>query len=816
MTDTESVLYNGLADGDDLTISTPNAHITPGVFAGSGTVAAFDAASNSLLGLSYENVNGNVTISGATAVIQGTSGDDHISVSAAGIVTVSNSNNVIQNTFDASAFTSLLINGLGGDDTIDIAPSGLFGGGVTVIGGEPSQGSDTVNVTTPTNSTIDFSNSTITGVVGGSVSLVGVETLNVNGVAATANAWTVNNYGAVTDVHTLNLNPGGDASDTIDLNTTGGPDTIRYTPLSATSATIERLEGGPVLNVSGFTNADDNLSLNAGGNVDAVQVVAPAGNDAILVTQGGVGTRVTVTAGGNPSGGVKWVPLDFTSVNSLEVDGGAGNDRVDVDNSNGLVNLSSGITVDGGDGADSLQLIGSTAVDTDVYTAGPAAGSGNIVQSAAAVTQSVFFKNLEPVLDLVTSAVLTVNASNGDNAINYTQGSSAANGLVSIDNQETLEFSNKTALTINAGAGDDTINLNNATTPTGLASIAVNSGDPTASDTLIVNGRVNTADIITYTPATTTSDTGSVAITGLPIVNFTTTERLVINGQNGGPGGAGDLLTIATNNLSAGQTEILTPGSTFDSGHVDFRDRPGGSNPTAVPVDFLALGVAGSLTFTDVGRFDNLIYNGTALNDNFTVDAAGQVVLNTQIPVNTSSINSLTLAGLSGDDTFNVAGNHNLPGIAIEGGDPSASDVVNFTGDGTGAVTVDLGAGTIQEAGFGAVGLSGVEVANLDTGGNTLTVNGTAGADTLAATPTGANARFVPGLFGRHGPERPGRHARLAHAPLAGLQCQQRQRRGRRLRHQWQRRQRHAVRRGQPERRYRLTSTTRPPAPTPC
>src|SRR5262249_13998873 len=144
-------------------------------------------------------------------------------------------------------------------------------------------------------------------------------------------------------------------------------------------------------------------------------------------------------------------------------------------------------------------------------------------------------------------------------------------------------------------------------------------------DTLIVNGRVNTADVITYTPATTTFDTGAVAITGLPTVNFSGLEHLTINGQNGGPAGGADTLTINTQNLSSGETEVLTPGAAFDAGHVDFTNRPGGVNPLGVPVDFLNLGVGSNLTFTDVGRFDNLVYNGTAGSDHFTVSNTGVV-----------------------------------------------------------------------------------------------------------------------------------------------------------------------------------------------
>ena len=143
---------------------------------------------------------------------------------------------------------------------------------------------------------MNFTTNQVTGVVGGPISLSGVEDLTINGLDGTPNAFAVTGYGSATDVKTLNLN-GGDTnnndSDTIDITATAGPDTIQYTPLSASTGTVQRLEGGPVINISGFNNADNDLSLNASGNIDAVQVVAPAGNDLIQVIQGGLGTRVT-------------------------------------------------------------------------------------------------------------------------------------------------------------------------------------------------------------------------------------------------------------------------------------------------------------------------------------------------------------------------------------------------------------------------------------------------------------------------------------------------------------------------------------------
>ena len=167
--------------------------------------------------------------------------------------------------------------------------------------------------------------------------------------------------------------------------------------------------------------------------------------------------------------------------------GGLGDDRLDVDNSSGLVSLANGITYDGGDGSDTLRLIGATPVTSDIYSVGPDVGSGNYIQSDGVSTQRVFFHNLEPVIDL-TVGPLTVNGTAGDDAINYSDDPlNPGNGLVSIDNFETISFLNKTSLTIDAGAGSDTINVNSQTNPLGLASVTVNGGDPTGSDTLIVN-----------------------------------------------------------------------------------------------------------------------------------------------------------------------------------------------------------------------------------------------------------------------------------------------------------------------------------------
>ncbi|HYW70658.1 MAG TPA: hypothetical protein VE961_06475, partial [Pyrinomonadaceae bacterium] len=526
----------------------------------------------------------------------------------------------------------------------------------------------------------------------------------------------------------------------IATNLAGGPgnDVLIGSPLN------DNLDGGPGDDTFIGNGGTDLIGGGSGSSVgDSILVSGTSGDDTINLSTDATGHLLATVNGATTTyedflGG----PVSTSGIEHIIVQGLAGKDTLTVDSTNGPVPIP--INYDGGDDQDSLVLTGGTAT-ADTYTPGPSVEAGVSELVIGGVTQTVSFTNIEPVSDLVAGP-LTVNGTNANNAINYTQGPGGGifvgnTGLVTVDNLESCEFNNKTDLVINGLAGDDTINLDNTTTPAGLTGIiTVNGGDPTASDTLIVNGQVNAADAFTYLPSIPTSDSGSVSDTGLPQVNFATIEHLVINGRNLGPGGGADSLTINTTNLSAGETEILTPGSQFDSGHVDFRDRPGGFNPLAVPVDFTKLGVGSSVTFTDSGRFDSLIYNGTPLNDTFSVTATGTVGLNTQIPVNTPSITNLILAGLDGDDTFNVAGNHNLGGVIVQGGNPSASDVLNFNGNGAAAVNTTLPAQTVAEAGFNNVTFSGVEVINVNAAGAADKLNDSVAADSLTFTPTAANA----------------------------------------------------------------------------
>lgn len=308
-----------------------------------------------------------------------------------------------------------------------------------------------------------------------------------------------------------------------------------------------------------------------------------------------------------------------------------------------------------------------------------------------------------------------------------------------MDDHETIEFLRKTRLTINALGGDDIINLNNFDTPEGMfgqgAGIFVNGGDPTGSDTVIVNGSLGFSDFIVVDRLTAS---GAHIVGAQPIpVTVDTVEHLLINGLGGDIDFDDDLVVMTP----SGAHEITlngAPGQT-DAGTIAVREIGGGA---LLPLSFSGLGGTGSLFFEDedFARVDTLVYNGTANDDTFTLPGGtGAIRLNSQIQVNTGGVANVFLNGQDGDDTFNLAGSQDYNSVVLSGGDPSASDTVNLSAA-TGAVNVTVGASTTV-TGYGAtVSLLGVEHLNADVATNDATFTGTASDDTVDVTPTGVDA----------------------------------------------------------------------------
>jgi hypothetical protein len=408
--------------------------------------------------------------------------------------------------------------------------------------------------------------------------------------------------------------------------------------------------------------------------------------------------------------GISVTEVGDASVN-LHILGLNGDDSVTV-NVNGTAPIANPITFDGGLGADLLTVTGTPgalapdAFDEVIYTPGPLNNKGRLEYlDGGAREMLIDFVDLEPVFDFTAATTLTVFGTNASNAINYS-GGALNNGRVSVDGFETIEFQGKTNLVINALSGSDTINLNNPGTPLGLTSITVNGGDPTASDSVIVNG-TTAGEAIAFTP--TASDAGTVQVGALPLITLNTVEHLTINAL----GGDDDLTVVGTANSDL---IIHTPGAGRDEGTVRVNE--------LLASDYRNLGLGGSLLINaGGGAFDQLHVQGTGGDDRFSLAATTGVITQSdgglfgsdnRIPVSTTSVEDLVLNALDGDDEFTI--NYSQPlylTITANGGGPGGSDVLNFNAGPAGAVSLDLGNSSISQNSL-PLGYSGVETINLN------------------------------------------------------------------------------------------------------
>ena len=407
----------------------------------------------------------------------------------------------------------------------------------------------------------------------------------------------------------------------------------------------------------------------------------------------------------------------------INVFGLEGNDMLELDSTYGLVNVPLGVRFDGGGGFDGLELYqddGPVHI-SDTYSVGPDIGSGvsailgeaPAVGAANANMQRVDFRNLEPVLDLVAAAVLTVNATPSNNAINYEEGAVATNGLVTIDNFESIEFSNKAELVINAGAGQDTIHLGNASTPTGLTNITVNGGDPGSGDVLMLTGSAAAATVNTATAMIS----GASGAGGEVDIDYSGIESLDLVAD------IGDLTLTLT---SADDTVVVTPGLSTgsNSGTVE--------SSGAVPaISFVNAGV---LMLNLAGGDDQLTVNGSSDADTIAVSGAA-VVITGRRAVNYSEAEDVTVTGKGGSDTFNVTPSGTVA-LFIDGGDPVGGlpgDLLNILAGG-GAVTYNPGPET-DEGSFAVGANQPVSFDHIEsfgiTGSGPAVINGTNGPDAI-------------------------------------------------------------------------------------
>ncbi|QJW94923.1 beta strand repeat-containing protein [Frigoriglobus tundricola] len=415
----------------------------------------------------------------------------------------------------------------------------------------------------------------------------------------------------------------------------------------------------------------------------------------------------------------------------LTVDGGAGNDTITGgDGNDTLIGGDGSDTIDGGRGND-VVLMGA---GNDTFVWNPGDGSDTVEGQGGADTLVFNGSNV--------SENVTISA-NGSR-VRLTR--DVANITMDLDGIEAIDFT--------ARGGADTVTLND-TSGTSLKALNVDlAGAPGTgtgdgqSDHIILNG-TNHADNVSVT-----GSGGAVSVTGLPAaVNITgaeATDALTVNLLGGNDqfsaaalgtaialvvdGGAGND-TITGSNFA--DTLIGGDGNdTIDGGRGNDVVLMGAGNDTFVwnPGD-------GSDTVEGQGGSDTLVFNGSNVSENVTVSANGSRVRLTR---DVASI----IMDLNGIETidFNAMGGAD----AVTVGDLTGTDLknvqLNLSNQPHDRVTVNGTAGndTITAATKdGAVVVSGlaarVRVTGIDAGLDQLALNGLGGDDTINASKLQAN-----------------------------------------------------------------------------
>ncbi len=673
---------------------------TPGPASDAGLIQEYSSTGTiqNAAPLAFKNLSGlgtvsffDTTVAGTRTDIldiQGTAASDAFAEDSAGTVSLNSNAQVL-----TPGVAILHLIGGGGSDVFGIAVGSPVG--LTSVDASGSGAGAVVHVSetagVDVNSLTLSASADVLGVGSNIISMTGVGSLVVDGSLG-GDSFHVINFGTASSLNSVTWNAGGDIGDSLTVTGTLGDDHIDYTPLGAQAGLVSA-GVGPVLN---FTTLDVNahtFTLDPTDGVDTVTVHGTAAADAFTAGVGtiqiGTNEALTLANLGNTTeavvldlgGGDDTVTLGGTApvVNAvggtLSIQGGEGNDALHLDFTLGNPIPSGGITFDGGAGSDSLTLSGGAAASGDIYTPGPVLGSGSLDISFGGPHSTVHFANLEPVVDLL-NGTLTVVGNGANNAFTYSEGSVTTNGLVNIDGQESIEFSNKTNLNIDPHGGNDTVTLDNAFVPTGLTGISILSYTLGGTTVDIQAEGPGLSLAVGYTPTSAHSGIVTGAV-GVP-VSISGADHLSILGN-------GHQTTLNVVGSAGSDLFTVTPGTDADSGSIGISADSVG----LLPISFSNLGAAGGITLTGSGGSDELVYLGTSGDDSFVVDATTAVVhlatnggslLHTAVtPV---GITQLTLSGLGGNDSFSLDGDNPFAvGINIlAGGILGGNDQVTLHG----------------------------------------------------------------------------------------------------------------------------------------
>jgi len=790
LTDIESVSVDGQEGAgnptDVLNAMNAPSTITPSS-AEAGNVQPFDSAGAALLALVYSNIEDANTVAGALTV-QGTEGDDTIVVSAAGIVTVNGTD------FDASAATSLVINSGGGDDAITLNSDGaatLFAGGITVVGGDNGDGSDSLTINGDNANAgaevigVALSTGQVTGIVGGTISLTGIEHLTVDaqGQAGGTDTINVTEVGATSSLQTVTLANG----ETLTATGTAGDDTINVQPTAAGAGVLQATSGDPAVTYSGATTG---FTVNGGsGGFDVLGILGDEGVDTVTTP-----TATTVTLNGTVTLGANLDRLDIST--------GGGNDSITL--SNGMTIPK---TIDAGDGDDTIDASAAAATDPTIYggigndtiTGSPGVdlifgGAGNDTISGLAGADTIYGEDGDDNITGGTDADSlfggdgsdtfvwavgdgsdAVEGDSGDDVLQFS-GDAAANANLAVsaagdkvtvtDGAGTVTTGDVEQLDVNGLGGADTVVVNDLSgTSVSLVNVDVAAGDAGDAVTIHGTGGDDSAGL--------SEAGGVVAVTGLAaevrVTNAEAADTVTFDGDEGSDSlsvtstavtvtvdtSANTVAGVATPTIGYADLENLhvTDGGTTTnlavSGSTSYTVNAGAATDEGqiltgtLSITFDGLGSAENLQLNGTGE---ITVNGTDANDSILVVAGGDVQFAGRATVQrTGTTTDLTINGLDGDDTLAINNGHPYTRVNLRGGNPSASDTAIIAGDATNALTATIGIDTpmVTGGGLNTVTLTGIEIATVTNGGAAINIAGSTNPDTIRVTPTGTNSATI-------------------------------------------------------------------------
>lgn len=497
--------------------------------------------------------------------------------------------------------------------------------------------------------------------------------------------------------------------------------------------------------------------------------------------------RATGTAGVGEVAVNVMAPYTLVGKTRLTLDAAAGDDRIEVSTSNGIVGAlpcagAAPVCLRGGTGTDTLAVSGQTGASDSVAVAADAPGHG--VLSGLASTPTLDLDGIERVsLGLQTAAdAFSLSTSTGADVIRLasTPGGAVIDGDLATSGTAFAlpeiavagdDPSTPLALGLDTAAGDDRLEMTmtagddalllgptdidpaNQVRDTACTALSTNciEASPGAGAGL----RLTLDNLESHVVEAGTGDDRLDAVASLDATTRWRgglgTDRVDVRGTGANlavaldtgsvtQDGAAAVTSTATEWLAVRATGASVRTSATDTDDV-LTFRPDG----AMSGRLLRAGDPMTLELLDVGGSD--VVDTGAGNDSMTIEggqtderwAVGRstdlsVQVGSLLPVRVSGAEAAILRGLGGDDRFDLTGDQGTAALTVDGGPDAGADRLTFaaaTIDSEVTIDDDLGTGQLS-AGGPAVGFLGVERIDVEgDGGHGLVVRGSDAADTL-------------------------------------------------------------------------------------